>query len=149
MTNITDRRTALGILARSPAPLLAERFARLDGAPAFTWLRPPETGTVMLRGRIGGTGALFNVGEATLTRCTLRTDDGRIGVGTVLGRDAAQAEQIALCDAMLQSPATAAQVLADVVGILLEAEHRQHATQAAATAASRVDFFTLVRGEDA
>lgn len=148
MTNIADRRTALGLLARSPAGLLAERLARIDGLPAFTWLRKPETGTVMLRGRIGGDGELFNVGEATLTRCTLRTDDGTIGVGTVLGRDAAKAERVALCDALLQCPATASRVLAEVIGPLAEAEHEGHAREAAGVAKSRVDFFTLVRGED-
>lgn len=148
MTNITDRRTALGILARSPAALLAERLAHLDELPVFTWLRKPETGTLMLRGRIGGDGELFNVGEATLTRCTLRTNDGAIGVGTVLGRNAAQAEQIALCDALLQRPDSAAQVLAEVIGPLAEAEHQRHVLEAAAVAASRVDFFTVARGED-
>lgn len=148
MTHITDRRTALGLLARSPAALLAERLARVEGLPAFTWLRKPETGTVMLRGRIGGDGELFNVGEATLTRCTLRTDDGTIGVGTVLGRNAAKAEQVALCDALLQRPASASRVLAEVIGPLAEAEYECHARAAAEAAASRVDFFTLVRGED-
>lgn len=148
MTNIADRRTALGILARSPAGLLAERLARVDGLPAYTWLRKPETGTLMLRGRIGGDGELFNAGEATLTRCTLRTADGTVGVGTVLGRNAAKAEQVALCDALLQRPASAARVLAEVIGPLAEAEHENRAREAAEVAASRVDFFTLVRGED-
>lgn len=148
MTDISDRRTALGLLARSPAGLLAERMARLTERPAFTWLRKPETGTMMLRGRIGGDGELFNVGEATLTRCTLRTADGTVGVGTVRGRDARHAEMIALCDALLQRPATAAQALAEVIGPLAEAEYARRAREAAEVAASRVDFFTLVRGED-
>lgn len=148
MTDIADRRTALGILARSPAALLAERMARVDSLPDFTWLRKPETGTMMLRGRIGGDGELFNVGETTLTRCTLRTADGTVGVGTVLGRNAVKAGQVALCDAMLQRPATAGRVLAEVIGPLAEAEYECNARQAAEVAASRVDFFTLVRGED-
>lgn len=148
MTNIADRRTALGFLARSPAGLLAARVARIEDPPAFTWLRQPETGTLMLRGRIGGDGGLFNVGEATLTRCTLRTDDGAIGVGTVLGRDAIKATHVAMCDAMLQRPATAARVLSEVIGPLVEAERERHAREAAEVAASRVDFFTLVRGGD-
>lgn len=147
MTNFIDRRAALGILARSPAGLLAERMGHIE-TPAFTWLRKPETGTLMLRGRIGGDGALFNVGEATLTRCTLRTADGTVGVGTVLGRDTLKAERVALCDALLQQPSMAADVLATVIAPLARVEHESHVRQAAATAASRVDFFTLVRGED-
>lgn len=148
MTNIADRRTALGILARSPAGLLAERFARMEECPDFTWLRKPETGTLMLRGRIGGDGELFNVGEATLTRCTLRIADGTVGIGTVLGRNAAKAQQVALCDALLQRPESAGRVLAEVIGPLAEAEHARHAQEAAEVAASRVDFFTVARGED-
>lgn len=148
MTNIADRRTALGILSRSPAGLLAERLARVEDLPGFTWLRKPETGTMMLRGRVGGDGELFNLGEATLTRCTLRTDDGSVGVGTVLGRNAAKAEQVALCDALLQRPATASRVLSEVIGPLAEAEQERQVREAAEVAASRVDFFTLVRGED-
>ena len=33
-------------------------------------LRGPETGLVTVRGRIGGGGAPFNTGEATVTRAT-------------------------------------------------------------------------------
>ena len=148
MTPTTDRRSALGLLARSPANLLAERLARVGELPDFTWLRKPETGMVMLRGRIGGDGARFNIGEATITRCTLRTADGMVGVGTVRGRSARHAEMIALCDAMLQQPSHAAMVRTEVMDALAQAEQERHARDAANTAGSRVDFYTLVRGED-
>lgn len=145
---LCDRRTALGVLARSPAQQLSACVGTLPNPPAFAWLRPPETGTLMLRGRVGGDGELFNLGEATLTRCTLRTSDGVIGVGTVLGRDATKAQHVALCDALLQRPESAERVLTQVIQPLAQAEQRQRARHAAQTAASRVDFFTLVRGED-
>jgi alpha-D-ribose 1-methylphosphonate 5-triphosphate synthase subunit PhnG len=148
MTHSADRRNALGLLARSPAGLLAERLARVGELPSFTWLRKSETGTVMLRARIGGDGARFNLGEATITRCTLRLAGGTVGVGTVRGRSARQAEMIALCDAMLQQPSLAGPVETEVIAALAEAERQRHARAAAATAASRVDFYTLVRGED-
>ncbi|MBU1237325.1 MAG: phosphonate C-P lyase system protein PhnG [Gammaproteobacteria bacterium] len=148
MTNNTDRRGSLGLLARSPATLLAERMARVGELPSFTWLRKPETGMVMLRGRIGGDGARFNLGEATMTRCTLRLADGSVGVGTVRGRNARHAEMIALCDAMLQQPARAATIRMEVMNVLAQAEQERHARASADTAGSRVDFYTLVRGED-
>ncbi len=148
MIDPADRRAALGLLARSPAVLLAERVAALGELPAFIWLRRPETGTLMLRGRIGGDGEIFNLGEATLTRCVLRTGDGAVGVGTVLGRDTAKAERVALCDALLQGAVTAARVRREVLEPLAEAERQRLGREAAETAASRVDFFTLVRGED-
>jgi alpha-D-ribose 1-methylphosphonate 5-triphosphate synthase subunit PhnG len=148
MTHTADRRGALGLLARSPAALLAERMALIDKLPDYTWLRKPETGMVMLRGRIGGDGARFNLGEATITRCTLRLADGTVGVGTVRGRSTRQAEMIALCDAMLQQPTVAARVKSDVLDVLARAERERNARHAAATAGSRVDFYALVRGED-
>lgn len=148
MTQSAYRRDALGLLARSPATLLAERMALLDQLPPYTWLRKPETGMVMLRGRIGGDGARFNLGEATITRCTLRLTDGTVGVGTVRGRSARQAELIALCDAMLQQPTLAGRVQTDVVDVLAHAENERNSRHAAATAGSRVDFYALVRGED-
>ncbi len=144
-----SRQQTLGLLARSPTKDLATRIAELGELPAHTWLRRPETGMVMLRGRIGGNGAQFNLGEATLTRCTLRLADGSVGVGTVRGRNARHAEMIALCDAMLQQEARAESVRRKVIAVLAEAERVRRGRRAADVAASKVDFFTLVRGDDA
>src|SRR5512139_3658243 len=50
---------------------LEARSRDLAGQPHDV-LRAPETGLVMLRGRMGATGAAFNLGEATVTRCAVR-----------------------------------------------------------------------------
>lgn len=144
----TERRAALGLLARAPAEHLAACVADLGPLPEFTWLRQPECGTVLLRGRIGGDGARFNLGEATMTRCTLRLSDGTVGVGAVRGRSARQAQLIALCDAMLQQPAVNEKLTRTVIAPLAKLEAERHAAAAAKVAASRVDFYTMVRGED-
>ena len=65
-------------------------------------IRPPETGLVMLRGRIGGTGSAFNLGEATVTRCAVRTVRGHEGHAYVMGRNHGHAKLAAVCDALLQ-----------------------------------------------
>ncbi len=67
-------------------------------------LRGPEAGLVMVRGRTGGGGAPFNLGEMTTTRCTVRTDAGFVGHAYVAGRDERLAEVAALADALLQDP---------------------------------------------
>ena len=55
--NLPDRRRWMAVLARATANELA---TAADGRlPAFTRLRGPEIGLVMLRGRAGGTGAPF------------------------------------------------------------------------------------------
>ncbi len=71
--------------------------------PAHENLREPENGLVMVRGRIGGDGAPFNLGEATVSRAAVRIASGEVGFGYTLGRDAEKARMIALCDAMVQS----------------------------------------------
>ena len=71
--------------------------------PAYENLREPENGLVMLRGRIGGDGAPFNLGEATVSRAAVRLATGEVGFGYTLGRDGEKARMIALCDALMQS----------------------------------------------
>jgi alpha-D-ribose 1-methylphosphonate 5-triphosphate synthase subunit PhnG len=134
----------MATLARTTATELDTLLADHGPLPGYTLPRPPETGLCMVRGRMGGTGRPFNLGEMTLTRCVTQLDDGTVGVAYVTGRDRRQAELAALADAMLQNgrlPQTALQPLRDA----REAAHR---TRQEAVASTRVDFFTLVRGED-
>ncbi len=151
--NATDearaaRRAWMGLLARARPERLAERVEALARPlPEARWLRVPETGAVMVRGRMGGTGAPFNLGEMTVTRCALRLDDGAVGHGYVQGRDHAHARRAALVDACLQGP-RAAELRATVLAPLEAAERAERAARAAKAAATKVDFFTMVRGED-
>ena len=136
----------MAVLAKADG---AEVAARLDGhgpRPGFAWLRPPEIGAVMVRGRAGGTGAPFNLGEMTVTRCTLRLEDGRVGHAYIPGRDQAHAEAAAICDALLQG-AEAARVHAQIIAPLKDKAEAGRNTQAARAEATKVDFFTMVRGE--
>lgn len=147
MNDPNARREWMGLLARAPAADLDRLWGHAGLAPAFSTLRPPETGTVMLRGRSGATGAPFNLGEMTVTRSALRLADGRVGHGYVQGRSRTHATQAALLDALMQG-AEAGQVRAAILQPLAQAETARRAARAAKAAATRVDFFTLVRGED-
>jgi alpha-D-ribose 1-methylphosphonate 5-triphosphate synthase subunit PhnG len=118
----------------------------------YVWLRRPETGLVMVRGRAGGTGSPFNLGEMAVTRCALRLDDGTVGIAYVAGRDAGHAERAAAIDALLQQAARGKALeaaLARWVAPLESLLAGRRAAVAAGSAATRVDFFTVVRGEDA
>ncbi|HXZ09480.1 MAG TPA: phosphonate C-P lyase system protein PhnG [Paraburkholderia sp.] len=148
------RRAWMAVLARTPRAELEAAFNRaLDGvaAPAFDWLRPPETGLAMVRGRIGGSGDAFNLGEATVTRATLRLREpaghAPVGVACHLGRDRRRAEIAALADALLQMPEQHPRLYAQLIEplaarIVAEREARQQDA-----AATRVEFFTMVRGD--
>ncbi|WP_417280602.1 phosphonate C-P lyase system protein PhnG [Celeribacter sp.] len=140
------RKAWMGLLAKSDAALLAKCLGALD-LPEFDWLRRPEVGGVMVRGRMGGTGAPFNLGEMTVTRCSLRLATGEVGHGYVQGRDKRQAEQAALVDALMQGP-RAEEVRDAVLAPLEAAQVATRTARAAKAAATKVDFFTMVRGED-
>ncbi|MCA0942409.1 phosphonate C-P lyase system protein PhnG [Salipiger pacificus] len=142
---IAARQGWMGLLARAPAERLE---ALLAGAalPGFDWLRVPETGGVMVRGRMGGTGAPFNLGEMTVTRCALRLKSGEVGHAHVQGRGRAHAERAALVDALMQGP-RAGEMQATVLAPLADEEAARRDARAARAAATKVDFFTMVRGE--
>lgn len=130
----------MAVLARATAADLA-RLA--DGLlPPYTRLRGPETGLVMLQGRAGGTGPAFNLGEATVARCTVRAGD-QLGHAYCLGRDLHQAELAAALDAALQDPARHDRVAAAVIAPLAAAQESKRAETARRVAATQVQFFTM------
>jgi alpha-D-ribose 1-methylphosphonate 5-triphosphate synthase subunit PhnG len=141
------RQAWMATLAKAPAGLLDTAWLQADLAPGFEWLRAPEIGAVMVRGAMGGTGAAFNLGEMTVTRCALRLTDGTVGHAYISGRDRKKAEIAALCDALMQTQA-AATIRAKILDPLARARDAKRASKAAKAAATKVDFFTLVRGED-
>lgn len=141
----TRRQEAMGVLGHCPTAEIARHF---DGIalPDHEQLRSPENGLVMLRGRIGGDGAPFNLGEATVSRAAVRLSSGEIGFGYTLGRDGAKAQLIALCDALIQTSQADA-IEASVLTPLRARVMAERKRKAAETAATKVDFYTLVRGE--
>jgi alpha-D-ribose 1-methylphosphonate 5-triphosphate synthase subunit PhnG len=144
-----ERRAAMAVLAQAQADEIASGLERIGDSFNSPELRPTEIGLVMLRGRIGGDGASFNVGEATVTRAAVRLASGENGFSYVLGRDVRKAQLAALCDALLQTQEHRASIEQHVLTPLRAAQQQQRALKRAQTAATRVDFFTMVRGEDA
>lgn len=142
------RKRWLELLASSPA---ADLDALMEGLnrPAYQWLRKPQVGLYMLRGRVGGDGDSFNLGEVPVTRCVLRVDASAqqaiIGLGYTLGRSPRHATLCAIADAMLQDADYAEQVRADVL-LPLELARAQRERQADdAARATRVEFYTVAR----
>jgi alpha-D-ribose 1-methylphosphonate 5-triphosphate synthase subunit PhnG len=136
----------MAVLAHSGAAEIASRLEAM-AVPVYENLREPENGLVMVRGRIGGDGAPFNLGEATVSRAAVRLSTGEVGFGYTLGRDRQKARMIALCDALVQSDEFADAVESQVIAPLRTRMISERNRTAAETAATRVDFYTLVRGE--
>ncbi|RZT42814.1 phosphonate C-P lyase system protein PhnG [Cupriavidus agavae] len=146
----------LRVLALAQSDALDAAYARLAEAatpPAYRLLRKPETGMAMVRARAGGTGAQFNLGEMSVTRCAVVLDEAEgqaatAGVSYVQGRGMRHAEQAAVLDALLQRPAWHQRVQDTVIAPLARALSDRAARQAATAAQTRVEFFTMARGDD-
>lgn len=137
----------MAVLARSDIRDLEAAWHHLKMPPSYTWLRHPETGLVMLRARAGGSGAKFNLGEASVTRCTLRTAPGFTGVSYLLGRSYRHAELAALFDALLQDETRYAELKSGLIDRLAAAQAVLRDAASRKAAATKVDFYTIVRGE--
>jgi alpha-D-ribose 1-methylphosphonate 5-triphosphate synthase subunit PhnG len=145
---VAPRRRWMSVLALASPQELEAHWAALSEPPRYTLLRRPETGLVMVRARTGGTGARFNLGEMTVTRCAVQLEDGPLGHAWIGGRDRRHAELAAIFDAMLQDPTRAAALTKSLVEPLAGARDARRRASVARAAASRVEFFTMVRGEE-
>jgi len=143
---VAQRKAAMAVLAHATAVEIAAHLDAIE-LPSHEPLREAENGLVMVRGRIGGDGAPFNIGEATVSRAAVRLASGEVGFGYTLGRDADKARMIALCDALVQSSEFAGSVETGVIAPLRIAMLARRNRRAAEAAATRVDFYTMVRGE--
>jgi alpha-D-ribose 1-methylphosphonate 5-triphosphate synthase subunit PhnG len=141
-----QRKAAMAVLAHATGAEIADLLSAI-ALPVHENLREAENGLVMVRGRIGGDGASFNLGEATVSRAAVRLSSGEVGFGYTLGRDREKARMIALCDALVQSDKFAAEVETRVIAPLRADMFALRNRKAAEAAATRVDFYTMVRGE--
>jgi alpha-D-ribose 1-methylphosphonate 5-triphosphate synthase subunit PhnG len=143
-----ERKRVTDLLARAERGELDAAWEALPERPAVQPVRGPETGLVMVRGRIGGGGSPFNLGEVTVTRTTIRIASGKVGHAHALGTDRERSRLAAIFDALWQEPATKDFVERTILAPVAERIGAADAKKADETAATRVDFFTMVRGED-
>ncbi len=139
-----ERQSWMGILARSNVKELERELAHFDETPNYNFLREPEIGLVMVRGRAGGTGSRFNLGEMTVSRCSVSLANGAIGHGYVKGRNRRHAELIAVFDALFTAAGNALPFVAE----LAAKQSNNKLQKSVKAAATKVDFYTMVRGED-
>ena len=142
-TPVTGRQRWMAVLARSSADEISTLLVDCPPLPTYRRLRGPEAGLVMVQGRQGGGGGPFNLGEMTVTRCTVRTECGRTGHAYIAGRDARQAELAAVLDALLQDPERNAALTRQVIDPLAAMQQERRDQTARKAAATKVQFFTL------
>jgi alpha-D-ribose 1-methylphosphonate 5-triphosphate synthase subunit PhnG len=138
----------MSVLAQAPPAELAAVLDDVVDRPAYRLLRRPETGLVMVRGRAGGTGMQFNLGELPVTRCSVELDDGTVGHAYVGGRNHAHAEMAAWLDALLQDERLRPRLERALIEPLAARQDARRRTRAERAAETKVEFFTMVRGEE-
>jgi alpha-D-ribose 1-methylphosphonate 5-triphosphate synthase subunit PhnG len=140
---IQARQHWLGVLARATTAAMRTCLESAPALPEYVLLRGPEAGMTMLRGRMGGNGSAFNLGEMTLSRCSVRDGGGRVGHGYAAGRDLSQVTLIARLDAILQDDALGEAYQRVVVKPLAAEQTVQRASTEAKAIATEVRFFAL------
>jgi alpha-D-ribose 1-methylphosphonate 5-triphosphate synthase subunit PhnG len=145
---VEARQGLMRVCAEATEAELERALSTLGDLPEVQDLRSPQTGLVMLRGRIGGDGQPFNFGEAIVTRAAVRLENGATGYSYLLGRAHRRARLAAIVDALGQDLHNRARLEQSLVAPVTARAATEHARVRAETAATRVEFFTLVRGED-
>ena len=137
----------MGVLARATRDELESAWSTLAERPSYDMLRRPETGLVMVRGRAGGTGNPFNLGEMTVTRCAVRLSDGTTGASYAAGRDQRKAELAAVFDALMQT-GERLRIEGGVIAPIAKRQQADRDLKSRKAAATKVEFFTMVRGDN-
>ena len=143
---IEKRKFWMSLLATSNKNDLLNLWKQKKIKISYEWLRQPEIGSIMAHGKMGVTGDKFNIGEVTITRCSLKLDCGTIGHSYVQGRSKKKAEISAICDALLQTKMFK-EVNENIIIPLEKIKKDKRDKILSKAEATKVDFFTLVRGE--
>lgn len=146
--NNTTRQQWMATLAMANTDELLLCSKTLVRKETFEDIRSAEVGLAQVRGRMGGTGSAFNLGDMSISRCVLRSSEGIYGYSYVSGRSKIHAQRAAELDAMLQSVNHHDEVMKVVIQTLLDEQQFKDRNRREKTESTRVNFFTLVRGED-
>ena len=147
------RQRRMAALALADEKALEAEAAKFFSSFSYTFLRRPETGLVMVEGRAGNSGQRFNLGEMLITRCVVRLETQNNeaiteGYAFIQGNRPRHAELAAVFDALLQMDDWEESLERSLIEPLMAEREEQLRKRAEETARTKVDFFTLVRGED-
>ncbi len=142
------RQAAMAVFARATLDELQDGLIAADCSTDCQEIRAPQTGLVMARGRISGTGQPFNLGEVTVTRAVVQVIGGHQGFAYLRGRSGKRAKLAAIADAHWQDPHARSLIETYIVAPVKQRLNTERQKRHAEVAATQVDFFTMVRGDD-
>ncbi len=147
-TKQTQRQEWMAALALADEGRLREAWDSMAARPDYQIVRGPETGLVMARARSGNVGERFNLGEMTVTRCSVSLADGIMGHAFIGGIKPDHACLAAVFDALMQLPERREGLRQELIEPLLRKRRELLVRRHDEVCPSRVDFFTLVRGDE-
>lgn len=142
-----QRQKNLSILAKASLVTMRKYWESIGANATFVFLKKPEVGMAMVRAQAGGGSEDFNMGEMTMTRCVVRLDSEEIGYGFVAGRSKKKSELIAIIDASWQTESLKKIIEEKIIDPLYRLQIYREQKVAEDTKTSKVNFFTMVRGE--
>ncbi|OGR22464.1 MAG: phosphonate C-P lyase system protein PhnG [Desulfobacterales bacterium RIFOXYA12_FULL_46_15] len=142
-----DRENWIGLLGSADLADLEAGFEELNGGCDYVCIIGPETGMLMVQAKTDGSGSRFNLGEMTVTKCVLELKGQYLGTGWVMGSDFRHAELAALFDGLLQDPDHHDRLMATLIQRLEEKERVKRDHLLKDVSDTKVEFFTLKRGE--
>jgi len=146
--SVDQEKRVIRVLAHSDAQALAQKYETLADLPAWQFVRKPESGLVMVRGRIGGTSGPFNFGEVTVTRAAVSIETGETGFSYAFGRDRTKAEQSAIIHALWKRPNRQSDIETKVIEPLEQLLQEAETKTREEIEPTKVEFYTMVRGDD-
>ncbi|WP_027695944.1 phosphonate C-P lyase system protein PhnG [Vibrio litoralis] len=146
--NQSQRQQWMSALATADFEQLSELWKSQSFTPNYQLIRAPEIGLAQVQARMGGTGNRFNVTDVTVTRCVVKLESGDLGYSYLSGRNKPHAELAAVIDGLMQSETYQQELMMSVIEPLQTTRAQKHQLRQQQVAISKVDFFTLVRGED-
>lgn len=144
----TQREHWMSVMAKSSGQQLIALTDSFIKEADFKTIRAPEIGLVQVRGRMGGTGSRFNLGDTTITRCVVQSSAGHYGYAFIRGRDKDHALCAAKLDALMQEHPLKGVIDIQVIEPLQRQLRERQKRKQSETERTQVKFFTLVRGEE-
>ncbi|MBD1559239.1 phosphonate C-P lyase system protein PhnG [Vibrio sp. S9_S30] len=147
-TTQSERQGWMSALARTHFLHLKNLWEPLNLSPHYQVIRQAETGLIQVQSRMGSTGNPFNIGDMTVTRSVIKLPGGEMGYSYIKGRNKEHAHLAALIDALMQTETHCASLKQQVIEPLMAFMEEQTKVRRQHIATSKVEFFTMVRGED-
>ena len=145
---VAERQRRMSILARASYQDVLTLWNKNPIELEYSIIREPEIGMVQIRGKMGNVGDKFNVGDATMTRASVLLETGEIGHCYMLGRNVKQALLASRIDAVMQIEKYKDMLNIQIINPLENIYKTTKQKQKKEAQTSKVDFFTLERGEE-